>query len=140
MSFDDVWAQHVSNAKAKKTIGTQLNQLDDGAGGFRRPSSSLKITPSLLRTRAGRAEQIATDFTKTDDDVMAKTGKAGKGLSGFKCASAFSEFQDNWCAQMKHVKRQLSETLPEGLRKTATNFESNEKAEKARYRQKRPDD
>ena len=137
MSFDDDWAQHVNNARAKKATGMQLNQLDDGAGGFRRPGAKLRVSPSLLRTRAGRSEKVAGDFTKADDDVMAKTSKAGEGLPGFKCASAFSEFQDNWRTQMKHVKRQLTETVPQGLRKAADNFKSNEKSEADRYRRSR---
>ncbi|MCM2425790.1 type VII secretion target [Streptomyces sp. RKAG337] len=90
----------------------------------------LKVTPSVLRERAGKAEIVAADFEKADDSAMGQgsatagnTGQIAAGLRGFHCAGAFASFQERWGHQMRYVKTTLLRDVAGGLRAAANDHQ-----------------
>jgi Excreted virulence factor EspC, type VII ESX diderm len=108
-----------------------LDHVAPEPGGSTAPAGPvLKVTPSLLRDRAGKAETVAGDFKKADDSAMAKgdgttskTGAIAAGLRGFRCAGAFSVFEERWNSQMTYVTGMLRHGVADALRSAAADHE-----------------
>lgn len=128
MSFKDEWAELVAkHQKSSESNHTQLNQLAaSGGDGEKR----LQVNTEVLREKASKADDVAADFMKADNKTLADTSKIKNGLTGFKSAGAFEDFEDRWKAQMKHLREMLHEKVAGALRESATQFDVNDKFDK----------
>lgn len=128
MSFDEEWAQLHSAALERKQESARMNLAGHdpdtlGPGG----KPQLKVSPKVLREKAGNSDTVRGDLGKADDQAMKETAKIKSGLKGFTCADAFSDFQERWKLQMRHLQGVLEYKVSIALRNAATNFEINDK-------------
>lgn len=93
----------------------------------------LKVTASVLRERAGKAEGVRSQFLKADDEVMLESGQVTGTLKGFATDAAFATFLERWRGQMSYVKEQFTSTAA-ALRSAANTFteEDRKRAQAAR--------
>ncbi|MFG3259404.1 hypothetical protein [Streptomyces sp. NPDC048172] len=124
MSFEEEWAELKAVHAPSGSVGMQIDGAGDGPRGPRGPGEKpLAVTPSVLRTRAGRAETVRGQFLRADDEVMRETGQVGGTLKGFATESALTTFQERWRDQMAYVKEQFGGTA-KALRYAADHFRS----------------
>ncbi|WP_410537238.1 type VII secretion target [Streptomyces sp. KL2] len=118
MSFDEEWAQLVAKATREREVRTRLNGDSGGGGG-----EKLRVTPSELTERAGKADTVRGDLGKADDATMRETAQVAAGLTGFKSAEAFATFTERWEEQMKYLQGLLSDGVAKPLRTAANDFQ-----------------
>ncbi|WP_171166848.1 hypothetical protein [Streptomyces sp. I05A-00742] len=110
MSYEEKWAKfqvpRADTEAGRLRIASAGGEGGGGSGG----AGKLKVTSSLLKSRAGRAEEVRGQFLKADDEVMRETGEVPGTLAGFTADEALRAFQQRWLDQMAHVKRQFSAT------------------------------
>ncbi|GAA2060890.1 hypothetical protein GCM10009801_02800 [Streptomyces albiaxialis] len=121
MSFEEEWAELKAVHAPSGSVGMQIDGAGKGPGGGR--DKPLVVTPSVLRTRAGRAETVRGQFLKADDEVMRETGQVDGTLKGFATQAALKTFQERWRGQMAYVKGQFGSTAG-ALRYAADHFRS----------------
>ncbi|MCF6525100.1 type VII secretion target [Streptomyces sp. JJ36] len=128
MSFEEEWAQLKAAAfeRQQAGVGMQLAGHDPdtlGPGG----KPQLKVTPKVLREKAGTTDDVRGDLKKVDDEAMRETGQVKAGLKGFACADAFEAFEERWGAQMRFLQGVLENKVARALREAATLFEVNDR-------------
>ncbi|MFF3291517.1 hypothetical protein [Streptomyces sp. NPDC003023] len=74
------------------------------------PGPKLKVTASVLRERAGKAENVRGQFLKADDEVVLETGQVSGTLKGFATNTAIDTFLERWRGQMSYVKELFTGT------------------------------
>ena len=123
MSFEEEWAGLKAVHAPSGAVGTRLAGAggQGGRGGAGPGEKPLHVTPSVLRTRAGRAETVRGQFARADDEVMRETGEVGGTLKGFATDGALKTFQERWRDQMAYVKDQFTGTAS-ALRYAADHF------------------
>lgn len=85
------------------------------------PQQRLKVTASVLKERAGKAEGVRSQFLKADDEVMLETGQVAGTLKNFATDAAVNTFLERWKGQMSYVKEQFTSTA-QALRAAANTF------------------
>lgn len=116
MTFAEEWAQ----IKAHTAAGGGQTRLNGTGGG--QGQKKLNVTAAVLRGRAGKAEDVRTQFTKADDEVMRETGEVPGTLKGFATGPALTTFLERWQGQMSYVKEQFTGTA-KALRAAADAFD-----------------
>ena len=122
MSFDDEWAQHKATAKTEQSTRMQLNEADGGGG--QAGKQKLHVTPSVLRSRANRAENKASkEFRDAHNTAVSKTSEVSGSMKGFSSDEAFTAFIDSWKKGVKYVAGQIgNDGLAKALRAAADDF------------------
>ncbi|MBZ4320321.1 hypothetical protein [Streptomyces huiliensis] len=118
MSYEEKWAKFgIPRAAASDPAALRLASAggEEGNGGTMgtgtgAAAGKLKVTASVLKTRAGKAEEVRGQFLKADDDVMRETGEVPGTLRGFTADEALKTFQERWLDQMAYVKGEFTET------------------------------
>ncbi len=97
---------------------------NDAADGLRRPGAapSLRVSPALLRERAGRADAVAEEFGRVCHAPLRETGRVAGGLRGFRCAGAFAAFEARWEAGVRHARDGLIGGFARDLRDGADRY------------------
>ncbi|MFI8854202.1 type VII secretion target [Streptomyces sp. 891-h] len=131
MSFEAEWAGHMAKAKAEQDTRMRLNgappgEVDPAGNGKPR----LHVTPSVLRSKAGDAEEAARAFMRADNEAITETGQVKASLSGFECAAAFDTFEERWKDQMRYLRNRLRENVAEALRQASFSFKNRDQAVK----------
>ncbi|MET7637144.1 type VII secretion target [Streptomyces sp. NPDC005438] len=136
MSFEQEWAalkaQH--SQPSEGGVATRLNSLESAG------SAKLKVTSSVLRSKASKADGVARDFAKADNDTLKETRQVKSGLKGFRSAAAFDDFEDRWTSQMNYVKGLLTNGVADALRRAAETFHAQDKHRAERFRGDGKDD
>ena len=122
MSFQEEWAGLVAGARARQSAGTQLNSAGGGAAGGGK--NKLKVTPSVLRQRAGRAKNtVAKDFGPAQSGTASATLDVPGTMKGFACDEALKDYMDSWKKKVSYVKERLgSEGVAGALYSAADGF------------------
>lgn len=121
MTFEEEWARLKSAHVPPVPVHTRLAGADSAGSGHPGVEKPLRVTASVLRKRAGRAEVVRGQLGKADDEAMRETGQVAGGLKGFATATALAAFQERWQDQMAYAKDQLTGTA-EALRLAADAF------------------
>uniref|UniRef100_A0AAU3GZ46 Type VII secretion target n=1 Tax=Streptomyces sp. NBC_01401 TaxID=2903854 RepID=A0AAU3GZ46_9ACTN len=126
MSFDEEWAQLKEAARARQSTKMQLNQADDGPGPGTK--KKLHVTPSVLRNRAGIAEDKASkEFREAHNTAVSVTSEVSGSMKGFASDEALTTFIDSWKKGVRYVSGQIgNEGLAKKLRSAANSFESDD--------------
>lgn len=133
MSFDEEWAELRAGAYAQQSTAMQLNSQQAGEDAAA-AKEKLKITGSVLRSRAGKADIVRGDFRDADNQAVAETTHVGPSLKGFASQTAFAVFLQRWKAQAKYVEGLLEHDVAGALRSTATEFASQDQSEADRHK------
>jgi len=122
MSFDEEWAGLVAEARARQSVGTQLDSAGGESGGSSK--SKLKVTPSVLRERAKRAEKtVANEFHDAQKGAAFATREVEGTMAGFACDEALKDYMDSWKKKVAYVKDELgSDGVAGALRSAADHF------------------
>ncbi|MGP3979195.1 WXG100 family type VII secretion target [Streptomyces sp. 8N114] len=120
MSFAQEWAGLVAKAREKQSAPMQLNGAG-GKDGAKGDGKYLDVTPHVLRSFAGKAEDVSGDFQKLDNVAMRETEQVPGSIKGFASDEAFKDFQKLWREQMKYLDG-LYTGVAKSLRSAATHF------------------
>ncbi|WP_370421733.1 type VII secretion target [Streptomyces sp. QH1-20] len=134
MALDEEWDRrfnpHRYDGSGKPTgESMRLASSKDATGGAGTAGPRrLRVSPSFLRDKAGKADEVRAAFRKTDDSAVG-TGGAGsvaEGLKGFRSSPAFAVFLDRWRAQMNELERSLRHEVAAPLRAAARDFHADD--------------
>ncbi|MEU2512227.1 type VII secretion target [Streptomyces syringium] len=137
MALDEEWDRrfhpHRYDSSGKRTDeAMRLASSKDATGGAggAGPAGSrrLRVSPSFLRDKAGKADEVRAVFRKTDDSAVGTggTGSVAEGLKGFRSSPAFAVFLDRWRAQMNELERSLQHEVAAPLRAAARDFHADD--------------
>lgn len=138
MSFQDEWASLKAEAAASRQDSARvtLASAEDEGGGKDGDGKKLRVTPGILRERAGKADTVRHDFATADDTAMSELRSAKKGLDGFDSAAAIDTFTERWQSQMNYLKGVLEHGVAGQLRTAAQSFKSEDLAQAAKNKPK----
>ncbi|MEV5138523.1 type VII secretion target [Streptomyces syringium] len=134
MALDEEWDRrfnpHRYDGSGKPTgEAMRLASSKDATGGAGGAGPRrLRVSPSFLRDKAGKADEVRAAFKRTDDRAVG-TGGAGsvaEGLKGFRSSPAFAVFLDRWRAQMTELERSLQHEVAAPLRAAARDFHADD--------------
>ncbi|WP_030749331.1 type VII secretion target [Streptomyces sp. NRRL F-5135] len=133
MSFDEEWARHKADAQAEQDVGTRL---DSAGGGDRGTKKKLHVTPSVLRGRAGKAEnKAAKEFRDAHKSAVTTTSEVPGSMRGFSCDEAFADFITSWKKGAAYVAGQIGKDgLATALRSAADSFDDEEDERKKSFK------
>ena len=128
MSFEEEWAGLVAGAQARQSVGTQLNSADGGSAGGGK-SKLQKVTPAVLRKRAGRAKNtVAKDFETAQSGASSATLDVPGTMKGFACDEALKDYMDSWKKKVTYIKEHLgSDGVAGALHAAADGFSGEER-------------
>lgn len=144
MALDEEWDRrfnpHRYDSSGKPTDGAmRLASSKDATGATGGPgpagSGRLRVSPSFLRNKAGKADEVRAAFRRTDDRAVG-TGGAGsvaEGLKGFRSSPAFAVFLDRWRAQMNELERSLLHEVAAPLRAAARDFRADDQRTRSTF-------
>ncbi|MBP2405507.1 type VII secretion target [Streptomyces syringium] len=140
MALDEEWDRRFNphrydssgqpTAEAMRLASSKDATGGAGATGGMGPAGArrLRVSPSFLRDKAGKADEVRAAFRRTDDRAVG-TGGAGsvaEGLKGFRSSPAFAVFLDRWRAQMNELERSLQHEVAAPLRAAARDFHADD--------------
>lgn len=137
MALDQEWDRrfnpHRYDSSGKPTDeAMRLASSKDATGGADGAETAgprrLRVSPSFLRNKAGRADEVRAAFRKTDDSAVGSggAGSVAEGIEGFRSSPAFAVFLDRWRAQMNELERALQHEVAAPLRAAARDFHADD--------------
>ncbi|MFI1258849.1 type VII secretion target [Streptomyces netropsis] len=134
MALDEEWDRrfnpHRYDSSGKLTDeAMRLASSKDATGGAGPAGPRrLRVSPSFLRDKAGKADEVRALFGKTDDTVVGdgRTASVAQGLKGFRSSPAFAVFLDRWREQMHQLERSLQHEVAAPLRAAARDFHADD--------------
>ncbi|MGY1452483.1 hypothetical protein [Streptomyces sp. SS8] len=133
ISFDDEWAQLVSAAKEKQAARMRINRA--GEENQSSQGSELDVTPSVLRSRAGKLESgVIPDLKEAQRKARERVADVPGSMAGFSCDEAVSKFIERWDDQIKHLEGMLgSKGIAGALRAAADDFEMEDNSRRGEF-------
>lgn len=116
--YGEKWAKFLDAGDPPAAAQMRLDHAGGGEGG---DAGKLKVTPAVLRKRAGNTETVRGQFLKADDQVMHDTGAVPGTLHGFATDGALKTFQTRWQDQVAYVRDEFTRTA-KALRTAANDF------------------
>ncbi|MFD7239576.1 type VII secretion target [Streptomyces syringium] len=134
MALDEEWDRrfnpHRYDGSGKPTgEAMRLASSKDATGGAGGAGPRrLRVSPSFLRDKAGKADEVRAAFRRTDDSAVGSggAGSVAEGLKGFRSSPAFAVFLDRWRAQMNELERSLQHEVAAPLRAAARDFHADD--------------
>ncbi|MEU3450083.1 hypothetical protein AB0H29_23090 [Streptomyces thermolilacinus] len=122
MGFDEEWAQLRSEAAARQSSGTRLNQLAPAGGGGGGGEADFGSDPKKKATAAGKLDgEVKNQTVKASNHADEATNAAVSTFSGWDTAAGLKKVQKTWESQVKTLTGRLS-TEAANLRTTRGMF------------------
>ncbi|MFV8129870.1 type VII secretion target [Streptomyces syringium] len=141
MALDEEWDRrfnpHRYDSSGKPTAeAMRLASSKDAMGGAGPAGSRrLRVSPSFLRDKAGKADEVRAAFRRTDDRAAGAggAGSVAEGLKGFRSSPAFAVFLDRWRTQMNELERSLQHEVAAPLRAAARDFHADDQRTRSTF-------
>lgn len=126
MGFDEEWAQLRSEAAARQSSGTRLNQLAPAGGGGGGGEADFGSDPKKKGTASNQLSGEVTTLTKNAAKKADEaTGSAVTAFSGWETAVGLKKVEKTWDSQVKMLLGRLSREAT-SLGETRRMFQNND--------------